>query len=162
MNNYVHDNNNPNVPRAGAAGAGPVGTGMTVSGGRNDTIIHNRFVNNNAWGIAIVAYPDIGPPCTGGTFNSPLLGNGSCLYDDWGNALISNTFSHNGGYGNPTNGDFEQLNLETHPTRLLPRQHRHERAPEQRRRGAGGEVSDLLVDAGLPEHQRPVPERGPV
>ncbi len=115
MDNYVHDNNNPNIPSAGAAAAGPVGTGMTVSGGRNDTIMQNRFVNNDAWGVAIVAYPDSGPPCTGGTLNSPLLGKGSCLYDDWGDSVVNNTFSHNGGYGNPTNGDFEDLNLETNP-----------------------------------------------
>ncbi len=37
MHNYVHDNNNPNVPSAGSAAAGPVGTGMSVSGARNDT-----------------------------------------------------------------------------------------------------------------------------
>ncbi|MBV8220512.1 MAG: hypothetical protein JO325_18765, partial [Solirubrobacterales bacterium] len=42
--NYVHDNNNPDVPSAGAAAAGPVGTGMSISGGRNDTIMDNRFV----------------------------------------------------------------------------------------------------------------------
>ena len=114
MHNYVHDNNNPNVPSAGGAAAGPVGTGMSVSGGRNDTVMHNRFVNNDAWGAIVVNYPDTGTPCTGGTKNSPLLGKGSCLYDEWGDALIDNTFTHNGGYGNPTNGDFEQLNFESH------------------------------------------------
>jgi hypothetical protein len=116
MHNYVHDNNNANVPSAGSAAAGPVGTGMTISGGRNDTVMDNRFVRNNAWGIALVSYPDNGPPCTGGTLNSPLLGQGSCLYDEWGDAILNNTFSHDGGYGNPTNGDFDQLNLETHPS----------------------------------------------
>ncbi len=117
MHNYVHDNNNPNIPSAGAAAAGPVGTGVSVSGGRDDTIIDNRFVNNGAWGVILVAYPDQGPPCTGGTPNFPLLGAGSCLYDDWGNALIDNKFAHNGWFGNPTNGDFAQLNLESgHPT----------------------------------------------
>ena len=114
--NFVHDNNNPNVPSAGSAAAGPVGTGMTISGGRNDTVMDNRFVGNNAWGVALVSYPDNGPPCTGGTLNSPLLGQGSCLYDEWGDAILNNTFSHDGGYGNPTNGDFDQLNLETHPS----------------------------------------------
>ena len=49
----------------------------------------------------------------------PLLGPGSCLYDEWGDALIHNTFTHNGGYGNPTNGDFEQLNFESHPSNCL-------------------------------------------
>jgi hypothetical protein len=113
--NFVHDNNNPNVPAAGAAAAGPVGTGMSLSGARNDTIMNNRFVHNNAWGVVLVPYSDTGKPCTGGTLNSPILGNGSCLYDEWGDALLHNSFTANGGYGNPTNGDFEQLNFETHP-----------------------------------------------
>ena len=116
IHNYVHDNNNPDVPEAGNAAAGPTGTGMTLSGGRNDTVMDNRFVNNDAWGAIIVNYPDSGKPCTGGTVNSPLLGKGSCLYDEWSDALIHNTFTHNGRYGNPTNGDFEQLNFEKHPS----------------------------------------------
>ena len=29
---------------------------------------------------------------------------------------MDNTFGHDGGYGNPTNGDFEQLNFEAAPT----------------------------------------------
>lgn len=116
MHNYVHDNNNPNVPSAGSAAAGPVGTGMSISGGRNDTVMDNRFVNNNAWGVIVVNYPDSGPPCTGGTLNFALLGQGSCLYDEWGDAILNNKFTHNGGYGNPTNGDFEQLNFEPHPS----------------------------------------------
>jgi hypothetical protein len=114
--NYVHDNNNPNVPAAGSAAAGPVGTGMSVSGGRNDTIMNNRFVNNDAWGMIMVPYSDSGLPCTGGTPNSPILGSGSCLFDEWGDALLNNSFTHNGSYGNPTNGDFDQLNFESHPS----------------------------------------------
>jgi hypothetical protein len=31
-----------------------------------------------------------------------------CNYDDWGNALIGNTFSGNGFFGNDTNGDFAE------------------------------------------------------
>src|SRR5450755_2678326 len=116
MDNDVHDNNNPTVPSAGAAAAGPVGTGMSVSGGRNDTIMGNRFVDNDAWGVIFATYPDSGKPCTGGTPNSPPLGKGSCLYDEWGDALVDNTFSDNGSYGNPTNGDFEQFNFESHPS----------------------------------------------
>ncbi|MHB8656459.1 MAG: hypothetical protein ACYC91_00670 [Solirubrobacteraceae bacterium] len=115
MNNYVHDNNNPNVPAAGSAAAGPVGTGMSLSGGRNDTIMHNRFVHNGAWGVIIVPYLDSGPPCTGGTMNA--VGPGSCLYDEWGDALLGNTFSGNGFFGHPSNGDFAQSNFEAgHPT----------------------------------------------
>jgi hypothetical protein len=116
MDNFVHDNNNPNVPGLGSAAAGPLGTGMSLSGARNDTVIHNRFVNNKAWGVIFVPYPDNGKPCIGGTLNSPILGNKSCLFDGWGRALIDNTFTHNGGYGNPTNGDFEHQSLESHPS----------------------------------------------
>jgi hypothetical protein len=114
--NYVHNNNNPNVPAIGSAAQGPDGTGMTISGGRNDTVIDNRFVDNDAWGIVFVAYPDSGEPCNGGTLNSPLLGKGSCLFDEWSDHLLNNTFTDNGSFGNPTNGQFDQLNLESHPS----------------------------------------------
>jgi hypothetical protein len=116
MHNNVHDNNNPNVPKLGSAAQGPVGTGMSISGGRNDTVMDNKFSNNNAWGVIFVPYTDSGAPCTGGTLNSPFLGSGGCLYDEWGDALLNNTFSNDGKYGNPTNGDFDQLNLESHPS----------------------------------------------
>jgi hypothetical protein len=111
MHNYVHDNNNPDVPAVGFASAGPVGTGMSVSGGRNDTVMDNRFVGNGAWGTIFVPFPDSGPPCTGGT-NLPNL----CLYDEYGDALENNTYTHNGFFGNPTNGDFGAANLESNPT----------------------------------------------
>ena len=111
MNNYVHDNNNPNVPTAGLAGGGPVGTGMSLSGARDDTVMHNRFVHNGAWGTIIVPFPDSGPPCTGGT-NSGAV----CLYDPWGDAVIGNTYSGNGFFGNPTNGDIGLSNAEPGPT----------------------------------------------
>jgi hypothetical protein len=116
MDNFVHDNNNANVPSFGAAAAGPVGTGMSVSGGRNDTIMRNRFENNKAWGVILVPYSDTGKPCIGGTLDSPILGQGGCLFDEWGDAIIGNSFRNNGGYGNPTNGDFSQLNFEKHPS----------------------------------------------
>jgi hypothetical protein len=111
MDNYVHDNNNPNVPSAGSAAAGPVGTGMSISGGHNDTIMHNRFVRNGAWGVIVLPYPDSGPPCTGGTFD--VLGPGTCLYDPFGVAVLDNQFSGNGFFGHPTNGDIATLNLKS-------------------------------------------------
>jgi hypothetical protein len=110
--NVFANNNNPNVPKSGSAAQGPVGTGVSLSGARNDTVLDNKFINNGAWGTIVVPYPDEGPPCTGGTPNFPLLGDGSCLYDEYGDALIGNTYKHNGFYGNPSNGDFNQINLE--------------------------------------------------
>jgi hypothetical protein len=141
LHNSVHDNNNPNVPAAGAAAAGPVGTGMSVSGGRNDTIMDNTFANNDAWGVIIVPYLDSGPPCTGGSLNYPTPG--SCLFDEWGDALIGNTFSNNGSYGHPSNGDFAEFNFEGgHPTDCY-----------SGNAGAGG--GNLTPDAAALQSQHP-------
>jgi hypothetical protein len=111
IHNSVHDNNNPNVPSAGSAAAGPVGTGMSLSGARNDTVMDNVFYNNGAWGTILVPYPDSGPPCSGGT-NTPA----ACIFDEYGDAIVGNTYAHNGYFGNPTNGDIGAGNLEPGPT----------------------------------------------
>ena len=111
MDNYVHDNNNPNVPALGSAAAGPVGTGMSLSGARNDTVMDNTFANNGAWGTILVPYPDNGPPCSGGT-----LTPAACIFDEWGDAVLHNTYKNNGFFGNPTNGDIAAANLEPGPT----------------------------------------------
>jgi hypothetical protein len=120
--NTFENNNNPNVPAQGSAAAGPVGTGASLEG-RNDTVMDNQFINNNAWGVVFQPYPDSGTApanviaagmnCHGGTPNYDLFGIQSinCMYDDWGDALIGNTFTHDGSYGNPTNGDFAELTL---------------------------------------------------
>ena len=118
--NYVHDNNNPNVPGAGTAAAGPVGTGMVIAGGRHDTIKNNRVVRNNSWGILLVPYPDIGNPppvahCRGGIKTQTPDGQTECDFDDFGNEIASNLLSHNGGYGNPTNGDLAELSNPENP-----------------------------------------------
>ena len=56
--NTVENNNDPNVPISGTAGLGPTGTGMTISGGRFDTVTNNVFVDNGAWGMAFIPYPE--------------------------------------------------------------------------------------------------------
>jgi hypothetical protein len=114
MHNYVHDNNNPNVPGVGIASAAPTGTGLLLYGGRNDTIMNNTFANNGAWGVIMFTYPDTETPpkdvmaagadCRGGVKSGP-----ACAYDDWGNALLGNTFQHNGFFGNDTNSDFGEI-----------------------------------------------------
>ena len=108
QDNYVHDNNNADVPAAGSAAQGPVGTGMTVSGGRRNTVMNNRFENNGAWGCYNIPFLDSGAPYEGktcadyGGVQDALYG---CVLDPQGNALVGNTFSGNGFFGNPTNGD---------------------------------------------------------
>src|SRR5215472_15813902 len=114
MNNYIHNNNNPHVPAAGSAAAGPVGTGMTVSGGRYDTVMNNTVANNGAWGVLFIPYAQQGKPsghqtCTGsGGHKVPGFG---CVLDPMSDALLNNTFRHNGFFGNPSNSDFGQITL---------------------------------------------------
>ena len=99
VHNSVHDNNNPNVPQAGSATAGPTGTGMTISGGTNDTVMDNTFADNGAWGVLFVPYPDSNPPVLGqtcaGAGGVQLTGFG-CVLDPKGDALLDNTFTHDG------------------------------------------------------------------
>ncbi len=111
MHNDVHNNNNPNAPGYGAVGQ-PTGTGMTVSGARNDTVMDNVFANNGAWGTLFVPYPDtnVGAPgvCTG---SGGHLALGDCIYDPEGDALLNNTYVNDGYFGNPSNSDFGQITL---------------------------------------------------
>ena len=114
VHNNVHDNNNANAPQAGSAAAGPIGTGMTLSGGRNDTVMDNTFANNGAWGALFVPYPDSGTPslhqkCANyGGFQTSGLG---CVFETENDALLGNTFTNDGFFGNPTNADFGQIVL---------------------------------------------------
>jgi hypothetical protein len=118
MNNYIHDNNYRGAPEVGQAGATPLGVGLSLSGARNDTVMHNRIVRNNAWGVLIQVQQADGPPCIGGQLGFSLLGiTLPCLFDNWGNAILNNRFAHNGSYGHATNGDIGAFNfLDGHPT----------------------------------------------
>ncbi len=147
IHNYLHDNNNPNVPAAGSAAAGPVGTGMTLSGGRNDTVMDNRFVHNDAWGIAFIPYIDSPTPCDGGTPSAAF----GCLWDPYNDALIGNTFTGNGSYGHPTNGDFAELNLNSDPaTNCYSANHEAGGAPVQPASAAAMQTSHPSCD-GSPQ-----------
>ncbi len=127
--NLVEYNNNPNVPVEGTAGLGPTGTGETISGGRNDTVEGNEFLDNGAWGMLFVPYPDsntsvvqngINYQCskTGGvpTSSNPLLSDLGigCLYDPEGNYIVGNEFSGNGTDGNATDADYGNLLISGH------------------------------------------------
>ncbi len=113
QDNDIHDNNNPNVPGAGSAALGPVGTGLVIAGGRGDTVRRNRIHDNGAWGVVTTPFPDSDTPppiahCEGGT---PNFFGFRCFYDDFGNEVAHNTFRHNGFFGNPTNGDLADVSM---------------------------------------------------
>jgi hypothetical protein len=119
-NNYVHDNNNQNAPAFGIAGSAPPGTGILLSGIRNFTVTGNTIVNNKAWGVVINDFPDTETPpddavaagkaCNGGTDASTPL-QALCYYPAFGNEIAGNTFTGNGGYGNPGNADIAVASL---------------------------------------------------
>ena len=117
--NYVHDNNNPNTPAAGLAATVPVGTGIDLTGGHNNTVQFNLVSDNASWGILLNDYADSTPSdgsagyCRGGTadFNTPspfdqLYGPLiPCFFSSFGNHIEGNLFLGNGSFGNATNGD---------------------------------------------------------
>jgi hypothetical protein len=115
--NNIYDNNNPNVPYAGVAGFGPVGTGIVLAGTHNVTLFKNRISHNKSWGVLTTIFPDTGNEaphspsnCRGGVANGSVLGiSVKCLFYTTDNIVKDNTFSHNGGYRNQTNGDLADL-----------------------------------------------------
>jgi len=118
IHNNVHDNNDPNAPvGTSAATLAPVGTGMTVTGGRNDTIMDDTFSNNDAWGVLFIPYPDSNTPTHGqtcaGVQGSVIPGFESlgCIIEPMGDALVSNHFSNNASFGFPGNADYGMLVL---------------------------------------------------
>jgi hypothetical protein len=119
--NNVHDNNTANTPGEGIAATVPVGTGILISGGRNDTVRHNLVQGNGAWGILLNDYPDASQPaCDGGVpfFNPPppfdqLLGPViPCYFHSFGTRVTSNRLISNGAFGNDTNGDLANAALD--------------------------------------------------
>ena len=120
MHNYVHDNNNPDVPESvSGAGSAPVGTGVSFDGGRDDAVLDNVIQNNGAWGMILTPYPDTEAPppadsCRGGVNAGPP--SNACLYDDWGIEVANNRFAHNGFFKNDTNGDIAEITETSAPT----------------------------------------------
>jgi hypothetical protein len=115
--NDVHDNNNPNVPQFGLAGMAPVGTGILLVGGENDTVIDNRLSHQGLWGIAIGDLPDPEtPPANNPTPCSGGIQLGSiCYFIGYGNEVADNFLKDNGFFGNVTNGDLADGHIESNP-----------------------------------------------
>jgi hypothetical protein len=118
-NNYVHDNNNPNVPSK-PEGLRIVGVGIIVTGGRHNVISGNRVEHNGAWGIVLAPFPDVRKPpkvahCQGGVATNNSDGTVSCYFDDWANQVFSNKLKGNGFFGNPTNGDLADISGQNTP-----------------------------------------------
>ncbi len=102
VDNYVHDNNEPNSAPAGSQSAGlPTGGGILVLGVDNVDIQRNRIENNDFFGIAMIDYclAVDGTDFSCST-NPPEVRDTSPEF----NKFISNTLVHNG--TNPEPGPF--------------------------------------------------------
>jgi hypothetical protein len=128
LNNRIVDNNNGGTPTSGSA-PGLLGTGMTIAGGHNDLVVGNTFSGNKAWGILLVPYPGVeeSPPkdvleefpednCRGG-IGTEVEGKHECVFEPYGNEIMNNKFSNNGGFKNPSNGDIGEV-ADPQPTQL--------------------------------------------
>lgn len=82
-NNYIHDNNQKNIPGAGITSIAPVGMGVEIAGGNNDIIRNNLIVNQKHDGVIL-----------------------HWLYTPTTrNQVLSNRFKHVGYAGGPTDAD---------------------------------------------------------
>ncbi|HEX7735140.1 MAG TPA: right-handed parallel beta-helix repeat-containing protein, partial [Ktedonobacteraceae bacterium] len=115
--NYIHDNNNPNVPQFGIVRYTPVGVGIELLGSENDTVSDNRVSHHGLWGILIGDFPDpetppaIDPtPCSGGIQLSSF-----CYFVGYGNEVANNFLMDNGFLGNVTNGDLADAHIAHNP-----------------------------------------------
>jgi hypothetical protein len=118
--NYVHDNNNPNTPAQGIAATTLVGSGIDLTGGRNNTVQYNLVEHNGSWGVVLNDYADYSdatvvaycqggdlfytPPSPYDQLYAPLLPI-PCYFSSFGNVVKHNVFANNGFFGNDTNGD---------------------------------------------------------
>jgi hypothetical protein len=115
--NSVHDNNNPNTPGSGIAGAAPIGSGIELAGASFDTVDSNTVFNQGGWGILAHDFPDNETPpasglshCQGGTQAGPF-----CDFPAQGDVVTNNTLSNNGTFGNPTNSDLAVVSTTENP-----------------------------------------------
>lgn len=74
--NFVHDNNDPNVPAFGISGSSLVGAGIEISGGVFDTVAGNRIERQGSRGIVVHDSPTpsnrfFGNPSNGDLANQP-------------------------------------------------------------------------------------------
>jgi hypothetical protein len=115
--NYVFDDNNPNVPGGTASGtSSEVGTGILLGGSQHVATFRNRVVGNGSWGILVTDRPDIETPpppsnCQGGTSLTSTI----CYFPAYGDLVGDNALTGNGFFAQPTNGDLAEGTLPHNP-----------------------------------------------
>src|SRR3954447_5909284 len=152
-NNYVHDNNNPNVPSK-PEGLRINGVGIIVTGGRNNVVSGNRVESNGAWGIVMAPFPDTRKPpkvahCQGGDATNNADGTVSCYFDDFNNQVFGNKLKNNGFFGNPTNGDLADISGQNDKQNCW---HDNVRADGSAPSSDPGDLQSSHAQCGVPGH----------
>ena len=142
----------PNVPEAGQRGRGP-------DRHRHDAL---GWPQRHRHGQHVRQQRRVGRRCSSPTptaaprrcdqtcadYGGVQISGLGCVFEPEGDALLDNTFVHNGFFGNPTNADFGQIVLNSGlPQQLLRRQHG---ARRERARQPGAAPADLWRDSRRP------------
>src|SRR4029453_17343990 len=99
VENYIHDNNEPNTAPPGSLSAElPPGVGIALIGVDRVNVQHNRIENNDTFGLAVAQWCLVAGGCT--DTDPPPPG----FPDTWpdGNTFENNVFTHNGPNGHGT------------------------------------------------------------
>jgi hypothetical protein len=112
MDNDISRNDDASAPAFGITPL--IGVGVDIQGGSYDTITGNSITDEGAWGVVVADNVDslsTAPQshCQGGVPN--IVSAGSCLFEALGNRIYGNSFTQDGSFGNPTNGDLAMLGL---------------------------------------------------
>ena len=138
QHNYVHDNNNPSTPAVGLTAGSVIGSGIDLTGGRNNTVRENLIARNGSYGVLVNDYPDAALPavptwCQGGTpgfappppFDAIIAPVVPCYFFATGNRVEHNRFADNGSFGNPSNADMANAALPSADTNCFRHNHDH-------------------------------------
>jgi hypothetical protein len=105
--NDIHDNNNPNTPGSGLTAVSAIGTGVELVATQHISVVDNIIRNQGAWGVVAHDFPDPeqGISNCGGGIPANLGVTYVCAYFSRGNEVGRNSFTNDGFFGSPTNGD---------------------------------------------------------
>jgi hypothetical protein len=89
VKNLITENDNMNVPGVGSAAGAPFGAGVELPGDYADAVEENTITKNGSDGVLAFEYPNPFPPVPKVTI----------FFQNSGNRVANNTFSHNGTLG---------------------------------------------------------------
>ena len=134
--------------------------GMSISGGRNDTIMHNRFVHNDAWGADHRAVPGQRQAVHRRHANRRCSARAAACSTSGATRCSTTRSPPTAASGTRPTATSSSSDLEQHPSDCFSGNTDTRGHPHADVGGARADLPDLHDDAGAAEPQRPVPQRG--